>query len=397
MSECHALRFPSEVPLPENTQTVELPKQAYDACKKFEAFAEQVDTPAPSIGAPLSTRARFMGYLILETPLESSRETIAKEILDCSTNEDIAEIAQQYIDRFACCFRNNRTHLFPTSNDPSSRPPVSSGINHLRWLQEDRPEEVRVKTKARALHRDRHCCLITGAQDISIFDEHSPLSQGHGGSLNPRKTSTHPTHILSRPKKKGHTVQPADDSGPEVNTLFWSFVRIIPQLHFYMFDAWIWVMLRFGGIDVVNELNEENIHKLDNVLTLDRNVHASYSSLQTWLEAMVKLFLYESDFPVINLQQSTPDKYTVKTLHPYQQHDIKDNPITFTSSDPNNFPVPSPTYLGLHAAIARVFHLSGAEAYISRVTRNLHRIGTLASDGSSADVLRYVLSQVSLF
>jgi hypothetical protein len=41
------------------------------------------------------------------------------------------------------------------------------------------------------------------------------------------------------------------------------------------------------------------------------------------------------------------------------------NPITFTTSDPVRLPLPSPRYLGIHAACCKVARLSGA------VTRSL--------------------------
>jgi hypothetical protein len=40
--------------------------------------------------------------------------------------------------------------------------------------------------------------------------------------------------------------------------------------------------------------------------------------------------------------------------------------VTFTTPDPVKYPVPSPEYLGLHAACAKFAHLSGAGEQVLR-------------------------------
>ena len=60
--------------------------------------------------------------------------------------------------------------------------------------------------------------------------------------------------------------------------------------------------------------------------------------------------------------------------------------ITFTSTDPS-LPLPSPEYLELHAAVCRIAHMSGAAGYLDQEDRDLDRIGVLARDGSSANLL----------
>lgn len=57
---------------------------------------------------------------------------------------------------------------------------------------------------------------------------------------------------------------------------------------------------------------------------------------------------------------------------------------------------PSPAYLRLHAAAARVSYFSGAGEYIHRLLWDLECNQELASDGSSADLLKDVLSCISV-
>lgn len=67
--------------------------------------------------------------------------------------------------------------------------------------------------------------------------------------------------------------------------------------------------------------------------------------------------------------------------------------------DNENLPIPSPYYLAMHAACARVANLSGASEYIDRVQRDMEDIWVLSEDGSSADILEYAISchQISVY
>ncbi|GBE80265.1 hypothetical protein SCP_0214820 [Sparassis crispa] len=69
--------------------------------------------------------------------------------------------------------------------------------------------------------------------------------------------------------------------------------------------------------------------------------------------------------------------------------------VTFTTTDPELLPVPSPDYLALHAACAKVAHLSGAAKYIDKVLEDLEEMPVLSEDGSSARLLEDALLHAS--
>jgi hypothetical protein len=71
--------------------------------------------------------------------------------------------------------------------------------------------------------------------------------------------------------------------------------------------------------------------------------------------------------------------------------------VTFTSPDPITLPVPSPELLALHAACAKVAHLSGAGEQIDKFDRDLDDLRVLAPDGSSSSVLAHALSNRMAF
>jgi len=68
--------------------------------------------------------------------------------------------------------------------------------------------------------------------------------------------------------------------------------------------------------------------------------------------------------------------------------------VTFTTPDQEKLPVPSPTYLAIHAACTKVAHLSGARECIDKLYRDMEGSLTLAPDGSSALMLEHAISEL---
>jgi len=64
--------------------------------------------------------------------------------------------------------------------------------------------------------------------------------------------------------------------------------------------------------------------------------------------------------------------------------------VVFTSRD-KKLPLPDPRYLRIHAACAKVAHLSGAAEYIDGIFRDMDDTRVLATNGSSAELLSYAL------
>jgi hypothetical protein len=47
-------------------------------------------------------------------------------------------------------------------------------------------------------------------------------------------------------------------------------------------------MQRFGYQNIPHELNGENIHRLENVMTLEHTVHKHFDDLKLWFEPTVR-------------------------------------------------------------------------------------------------------------
>lgn len=69
--------------------------------------------------------------------------------------------------------------------------------------------------------------------------------------------------------------------------------------------------------------------------------------------------------------------------------------IKFSTSDPENLPVPACDLLALHATCCKVAHLSGATEYIDENFRDADQLGVLSTDGTSGDILNYMLLSLS--
>ncbi|KIJ17841.1 hypothetical protein PAXINDRAFT_111464 [Paxillus involutus ATCC 200175] len=107
-------------------------------------------------------------------------------------------------------------------------------------------------------------------------------------------------------------------------------------------------MDQFGYTHLPAELNGMNIHCLQNVLMLDLCMHVCFNELILWFE-----------------HTDTPNTYNVcwKSKRWLFMHGAKPT-MTLRSPDLEKLPLPSPEYLQIHAACAKVANLSGASNYI---------------------------------
>ena len=88
--------------------------------------------------------------------------------------------------------------------------------------------------------------------------------------------------------------------------------------------------------------------------------------------------------------QHEENKYKLESPVPYLLRDCPQY-VTFMTPDPVKYPVPSRTYLGIHAACAKVAHLSGAGECIDKFHQDLEDWGVLDPDGGSVDILEHAI------
>jgi hypothetical protein len=69
--------------------------------------------------------------------------------------------------------------------------------------------------------------------------------------------------------------------------------------------------------------------------------------------------------------------------------------VEFPTLEESTVEPPNPTYLKVHAAFAKVLHLSGAAEYIEKVERDAEMEGTLRLDGET-DFGSYLQSKIAV-
>ncbi|KAF8239177.1 hypothetical protein L208DRAFT_119564 [Tricholoma matsutake] len=138
------------------------------------------------------------------------------------------------------------------------------------------------------------------------------------------------------------------------------------------YAASVLAVLKRFGFDIEN-LNGPKVHSLYNVMTMQKDVHDWFDRLEMWFEAT-----------------NVTNCYRVKAVYDYEYHKLPER-ITFTTPNHDTLPVPSPKLLALHAACAKVAHLSGAGEYIDKIDRDVEDLGVLSYDGASSSVLDHAL------
>ncbi|OBZ66341.1 hypothetical protein A0H81_13681 [Grifola frondosa] len=294
--------------------------------------------------------------MILYAPCEEGSINISTEINSCGSDQaKLAALANHYVEHLDHYFRAPKRHT-PTPSLHPSRPSFDSNQDLLKWLLEEAPQG-HATSKEKALIRDGYHCVMTGDYDyVSVRDRRDLRLQIPDGMT---VGSTNACHIF-----------------PELTNLGISGNNAGGGKHEYAATVWT-IMERFGGIRVREELDGVKVHSLENIITMTPYLHERFDALELWFE-----------------KTDIPNRYKVAVANEWVLRGTSvPEFVTFTSSNPI-IPLPSPRYLALHAAWARIVHLSGAGEYINKIFINMERLPVLADDGSSADVLQYALASL---
>ncbi|PPQ69947.1 hypothetical protein CVT25_001991 [Psilocybe cyanescens] len=331
-------------PNPYHPDTQSITHSAYTKCLDLETRHNQVAKSA-DVRLEVLICARFLGYMLLEAPTDNGREDFAWEVFRCTTDIELQQLAQIYNDHLLRIFRRNKG-CTPTPRSHPSVPSFDLQKDELKHLLVDTPNS-HMEAKTKALQRDGYRCVVSKRIDYGAFMD--DLIQAKEGDMG---TVTHLAHIFDR-----STNENLGDSDTS------SYAASVHA-----------VLLRFGQLRAIEELDGPGLHRLENVMTMDASVHLFFDNLEIWFERN------END-PIHHYRLETVEPFLIAGL-PRQ--------IEFTTPDPDQLPLPDPRYLALHAACARVAHLSGAGEYIAKILRDLPAVGVLAEDGGS-DVLYHAL------
>ncbi|KAF8530302.1 hypothetical protein BU17DRAFT_35692 [Hysterangium stoloniferum] len=333
--------------LPARLQKSATIKGAYPMVLEMEAAAES--TPLRKEGDDFERKkrlvfARVVGYLLLEGPSDMACTTVALEVVSANNIEDRFKIGQMYFNHYILCFRKYKGRT-PTPSEHPSRPSFDALKQMIQCELKEPPKNHSV-AKNLALLRDGYRCMITGNYDLNSITENEELRKLVTQSCGIVVRNTQCAHIFPSPTN----ANTSDRGGHEGK-----------------YAATIWtIMDRFGYRGLFREFNDADIHRLDNIMTLETT-----------------------------LQPNQKDTYKVKFAYPFQNSGNLCPELIRFESKYEHLPLPDPRYLEIHAACARVCHLSGAAEYINKYEREMEDIQVLSTDGASADILHYALQSLS--
>ncbi|KAF8347441.1 hypothetical protein F5887DRAFT_31694 [Amanita rubescens] len=199
-----------------------------------------------------------------------------------------------------------------------------------------------------ALIRDGYKCVVTGKYDMEAYKGSLVDRRVIRAAGNPVHTEL--AHIL--PDSTYFDVSDTRTSSPNE------------------YAASVLAVLSRFGYDV-EKINGPKVHSLFNVMTMQKDAHDYFDRLELWLEGTSRTATCVRT--TFDSTEEVPDE------------------VTFTSPDPSILPYPSPQLLALHAACAKVAHLSGAGECIDEFDRDTDDLDVLATDGSSFDILTHAL------
>ncbi|KAF8188976.1 hypothetical protein BJ912DRAFT_1031865 [Pholiota molesta] len=296
---------------------------------------------------------RILGYLLHHVPSEEGLHQAVTDILSCRTDENLLELGLMYFDGYIRPFRANKGRT-PIPSEDASHPSFDTIAAMMNDTLDTGPPS-HTTAKKKALFRDGHRCVVTKGYDIpsliAIRELRDRLSSDPPDTKS-GNSFTECAHIFA--ESNNADIEPRSDKQGNAATI-WD------------------IMMRFGYGTLPEDLNGSKLHRLENVMTLI-NLHESFDKLYIWF---VKA-------------ENKDNTYTLESAYPRFYPHLPQS-VTFTTPDPRDYPVPSPTYLAIHAACAKIAHLSGAGEYIDQLCCDMEAGTTLNPDGSSAEVLEHAL------
>ncbi|KAG8946604.1 hypothetical protein FRC00_009505 [Tulasnella sp. 408] len=126
-----------------------------------------------------------------------------------------------------------------------------------------------------------------------------------------------------------------------------------------------WDMLEdWAGISPAT-LSGEKINDLSNLILMSTEVHEDFGNFTFWFEPTDQLNTY-----TVHLEERQIRFQWAST-------------VAFSNQSDRDLPLPSPEFLAAHAALAKVFRVTGAGDYIDRLWMDAEESGGLSVDGSS--------------
>ncbi|KAI5993318.1 hypothetical protein EDD15DRAFT_2439690, partial [Pisolithus albus] len=291
---------------------------------------------------------RILGYLIRHFPSDNIGPFVREIVTISGKHQALLDLGERFYVYFVKLFTSRKGRTPMPSSHPS-RQSVDDLVAKVEDELKDAPQNHQ-KAKKLALIRDGFQCVVTKAYDREIVYNNRRLQQAVLDGADAKYTEC--AHIF--PESISSEITP---------------VGSLPEMNFNNATT-VWAVLDlFGYRNLRQDLNGARIHRLENVMTMDTCVRMDFDTLRIYFTAT-----------------EVPNRYKLQAFHRIY---LCQRPryVTFSTPDADKYPLPDPTYLAIHAACAKVAHLSGAAEHIQKVLERMEGTLVLAEDGGSSEFL----------
>lgn len=177
-------------------------------------------------------------------------------------NAKLLQVGEMYLNHYIRAFRSSKGSV-STPSHHASRPSFDSLADTIKALLKEAPQN-HASAKSKALVRDKFRCMISGIYDITSAEMNEELTSKaryEGARFN----YTECAHISSESTNRNIQDPQKADYAASVFSIFKTF----------------------GYPTILDELNGDKVHRLQNVLTLEVGVHRHSDALKIWLTATV--------------------------------------------------------------------------------------------------------------
>ncbi|KAF8803108.1 hypothetical protein BYT27DRAFT_6743825 [Phlegmacium glaucopus] len=319
---------------------------AYNICLKVESSLQHAVNNGEDVGNDI-IYVRTLGYLIHFVPTDLGLRVVVAEILSAKSDRALLDVGKMYFDHYI------KGRILTPSNHPSCLS-FDTVADMLNDTLEDAPQSHST-AKKHAPFRNEYRCVVTGKYDISSVLLIKELRDKLNADRSLKTDGTQCAHIFA--ESTNQDIEPGSHK-PDYAVTMWA------------------VMVRFGYTQLPDDLAGSNVHRLENAMTVVPGFHLAFDQLKVW-------------FVATNVE----NKYKLEAAEPFILNDYPEY-VAFKTPDPVKFPVPSAIYLGIHAACAKVAHLSGAGAWIDKFYRDMDDSTTLDPNGASAEMLDHAIFEL---
>ncbi|KAJ7280217.1 hypothetical protein C8J57DRAFT_1501661 [Mycena rebaudengoi] len=310
---------------------------------------------------------RVLGYSALEASDAAGLAHLIRAILFSDDDQGLVVLGRFYLKYFVRRFYK-ATGSTPAPSEHPSRPSSKDDRDHL-VLQMRKGSLSHREVKLLALERDSGRCVISGAYSrASVI---LPAAEDHYNRTRQPLSATKATLIVPRFLHNFSENELADPFDLEVLRHLRGDDPESDRKRSNM-----WAMLRIFGSERLVELEELNIHRMENVFTCQLSYRAFVECLQLWFEPTDEPNTYR-------VCVSQPEIRPFRFVGFCRTEPV--TTVTFPSTP--DLPPPSPDYLALHATCCRIAVLSGAADHFAAVKEDFEDFREKSASPRTAGVI----------